>query len=199
MRSAILRLLNIRQHARRLYWSVRLGTRIPRDVRIAQTARFQLCPDGWRLGGTIRIGRRVRISDGAILAPYGGSIVLEDGAYVGPYCVLYGHGGIHIGRGTLLAPHCVLVAGNHRFDDLDRPIAQQGDDARGITIGADVWIGAGARVLDGVTLGDGCVIGAGAVVTDSIEPNSVAVGVPARVVRMRGAKPNCGAAVQTES
>ena len=52
-------------------------------------------------------------------------------------------------------------------------------------IGNDVWMGAGVIVCRDVTIGDGCVIGAGAVVTRSIEPYSVVVGVPGRVIKKR--------------
>jgi maltose O-acetyltransferase len=56
--------------------------------------------------------------------------------------------------------------------------------AKPITIGDNVWLGGGAIVLPGVTIGDNTVIGAGAVVTKDIPANSVAVGNPARVVRV---------------
>jgi acetyltransferase-like isoleucine patch superfamily enzyme len=52
-------------------------------------------------------------------------------------------------------------------------------------IGKDVWIGANAVILGGVTIGNGCVIGAGSVVTKDLPPYSVAMGVPAKVVRSR--------------
>jgi serine O-acetyltransferase len=52
-------------------------------------------------------------------------------------------------------------------------------------VGKNVVIGAGAKILGSVTIGDNCVIGANAVVTKSIPDNSVAVGIPARVVRSR--------------
>ena len=52
-----------------------------------------------------------------------------------------------------------------------------------ITVGNNVWIGAGTIVLGGVTIGDNTVIGAGSVVTKSIPSNVIAVGVPCRVVR----------------
>ena len=54
-------------------------------------------------------------------------------------------------------------------------------------MGDNVWLGAGASVLDGVTLGRDVVVGAGAVVTSDLPDGSVAVGVPARVVRSREA------------
>ena len=162
------------------------GVKIARGCWIAPSARFRPHPDGWTPGGTIQVQSGCRISDGVVLAPWGGSIRLDENVYVGPYCVLYGHGGLTIGPNTLIAPHAVLVAANHLFDRLDRPIGQQGHSALGIAIGRDVWIGSGARILDGVEIGDGCVVAAGAVVTRSLQPLSVAVGVPATVVRTRG-------------
>ena len=54
-----------------------------------------------------------------------------------------------------------------------------------IIIGNDVWIGAKTIVMGGVTIGNGCVIGAGSIVTKDIPPYSVAVGVPAKVIKKR--------------
>lgn len=50
-------------------------------------------------------------------------------------------------------------------------------------IGKNVFLGAGCVVIGDISIGDGSVIGANAVVTKSIPPNSVAVGVPARVIK----------------
>lgn len=58
--------------------------------------------------------------------------------------------------------------------------------AKPITIGDNVWIGGNAVVLMGVTIGNNVVIGAGSVVTHDIPSNAVAVGNPARVIRMIG-------------
>lgn len=55
--------------------------------------------------------------------------------------------------------------------------------AEPITVGDDCWIGANVTVLPGVTIGKGCTIGAGAVVTKDVPDYSVAVGVPARVIK----------------
>ena len=77
-------------------------------------------------------------------------------------------------------------ASNPKFDNLDEPIKNQGVECRGIYVGNNCWIGAGAVLLDGVTVGDGCVIGANAVVTKDIPDNSVVVGSPAKIIRKRG-------------
>ncbi len=55
--------------------------------------------------------------------------------------------------------------------------------AKLISIGNNVWIGAGSTILAGVEIGDNSVIGAGSVVTKSIPSNVVAVGVPCKVLR----------------
>ncbi len=136
--------------------------------------------------GRIEIGENCYISDGAILNTYEGWIKMGNDCSVNPQAILYGNGGLTIGNDVRIAPQAALIAMNHRFDDAKVPIRTQGIDAKGISIGNDVWIGLGAKVTDGVTIGDGAVIGAGAIVTKDIPPYSVAVGVPARVVSKRG-------------
>jgi len=54
-----------------------------------------------------------------------------------------------------------------------------------ITVGNDVWIGAGAVILSGVTIGDGAVIGNSAIVTKDVEPYSIVAGNPAKLIRKR--------------
>jgi acetyltransferase-like isoleucine patch superfamily enzyme len=122
-----------------------------------------------------------------MLITYGGDIDIGVNCSVNPYCVLYGLGGLKIGDNVRIAAHTVIVPANHTFDDPSIPICRQPETKKGIIIEDDVWIGAGCRILDGVRIGRGSVIGAGSVVTKSIPEMSVAVGVPARVIRRRGA------------
>ena len=103
--------------------------------------------------------------------------------FIGEACIIRGQGGVDIGDNVLFGPRVQVLAVDHVFTDPTRPIMEQGITARGITIEENCWIGAGAIVLDGVTIGRGACVGAGAVVTTSIPPHSLAVGVPARVIR----------------
>ena len=65
---------------------------------------------------------------------------------------------------------------------IDQPRASEG-----ITLGENVWLGAGAKVLDGVTLGSNVVVGANGVVTSNLPDGAIAAGVPARILRTREA------------
>ena len=62
---------------------------------------------------------------------------------------------------------------------------KQVGSGKGITIGNDVWIGVGVRIVDGVRIGNGVVIGAGSVVLRDIPDESIAAGVPARIIGSR--------------
>lgn len=135
--------------------------------------------------GRIQLGASCQIKKGAVLNAWGGSIDCADNVYIGPYSVLYGHGGISIGADTLIAMHCSLVAANHSVPDPNRHIRWEPDQRKPIKIGSDVWLGAGVTVLAGVTVGDGCIVGAGAVITKDLPPYSIAMGVPANVVGKR--------------
>jgi len=162
---------------------------IGRGAKISRRSSLQLYG-----GGAIKLGRNCRIMDYAMIQTYGGNIEIGDDCSINPFCVLYGHGGLKIGNVVRIASHTVLVPANHSFDDLNLPIWRQPETRRGIIIEDDVWIGAGCKILDGVRIGRGCVIGAGAVVTSNLPEYSIAMGVPARVVRNRKTSGACAAA-----
>jgi acetyltransferase-like isoleucine patch superfamily enzyme len=142
---------------------------------------------GFREGrpGRIRIAEGCWIDRGVVLDAFGGSVDLARGIYIGPYSVIFGHGGVEIGENTSIAMHCSIVSSNHGVPDRARLIQSQPDVLKATRIGRDVWLGAGVVVLGGVTVGDGCVVGAGAVVSRDLPAYSVSIGVPARVVNHR--------------
>lgn len=88
---------------------------------------------------------------------------------------------VTIGDRVMLGPNVSILAATHETDVRSR---REGIEyARPVTIGDDCWIGGHVAVLPGVTIGQGCTVAAGAVVTKDIPPWSVAMGVPARVVK----------------
>ncbi len=181
-------LQRIRRRLRVRWLNLRPGIRIAASTYLANSALIQTASDGRSFGGRIDLADGVSISDGVIVATYGGSIEIAAHAYVGPYCVLYGHGGLTIGRNAMIGAHTVIIPANHGFERIDVPMNSQPLTRKGIAIGEDVWIGSGCKILDGVRIGNGSVIGAGSVVTKDIEPYSIAFGVPARVVGSRQGK-----------
>jgi acetyltransferase-like isoleucine patch superfamily enzyme len=138
-----------------------------------------------RPGAKIEIGDYTTIYPYALLKANGGTIRIGEGCSVNDYCVLDGVGGITIGDDVHIAAHVVFVASEHDYAKLGRLDFSLNMTGKGIVIENSVWIGAGAVILDGVRIGTGSVIGAGAVVTKDIPPDSIAVGVPARVIRKR--------------
>jgi acetyltransferase-like isoleucine patch superfamily enzyme len=102
--------------------------------------------------------------------------------FIGESVVIRGQGGVTIGDSVLIAPGAKILAVNHNFTDISRPVIEQGITGKGIVIEDGAWIAAGAVVLDGVRVGQGAVVGANAVVTHDVAPNSVVGGSPARVI-----------------
>ena len=92
-----------------------------------------------------------------------------------------------------MAAYGYVIGGDHDFSDPAKPVLAQSRTSAGVTLGAGVWMGAGAKILDGVAVGEHAIIGAGAVVRDDVPPHAIAVGMPARVVSTR-AKATTGTA-----
>lgn len=95
-------------------------------------------------------------------------------------------GGIEVGDDVVAGQFIRFHSENHNYSDLTKLIREQGVSHKGIKIGDNCWIGAGAVFLDGAELGDGCVVGANAVVTKKFPDNVVVAGIPAKVIKKRG-------------
>jgi acetyltransferase-like isoleucine patch superfamily enzyme len=135
--------------------------------------------------GRIVVGPWCWIGDDNKLRAHEGQLTLGAKVVLGRDNVINTYLDIEVGDAAILADWIYVCDFDHRFDRLDIPIKDQGIKKAPVRIGRDVWIGEKASVLRGSDIGDGSVIGAHCVVTGEIPPFSVAVGIPARVVRSR--------------
>lgn len=125
-----------------------------------------------------------KVDDGFRLFPpvytdFGKNIKIGKDVFVNSGCCFQDQGGVTLGDGCLVGHNVVFATLDH-----DKRPGRRGDmTAAPIVVGKDVWIGAHATILKGVTIGDGAIVAAGAVVTRDVPPNTIAAGVPARVVK----------------
>ena len=138
-------------------------------------------------GGKVELGDRVCIlRDTAIETGFNGTVTIGHGTWIHPRGQVNAYlGSIHIGTAVDIAPNCALYSYDHGTAP-DKPIREQPLETNGeIFIDDHAWLGMGVTVLSGVRIGKGAVVGAGSVVTKDIPDNGIAVGNPARVVKLR--------------
>lgn len=133
-------------------------------------------------GGTARLGHGVSIDRFADITVKNGRLEIGSNSYIGQHSVICARQAITIGSDCLIAEHVTIRDQDHRFGP-GLITARAGFNSAPVMIGNNVWIGAKATVTKGVTIGDNAVIGANSVVNRDIPSNSVAVGIPARVIR----------------
>jgi len=161
------------------------GIRLGNNVIIGEHVCLAACGLFGVRDDHIEIGDEVTIDDYAMLRSDHGFIRLGRHCYVAPFAILYGHGGLTMGDEACIGAHSVVIPANHVCTRPDLPVRWQGETRLGITIGEDVWIGAGVQILDGVTIGNGAIVGAGSVVTSSIPEFAIVAGVPAKIIKWR--------------
>lgn len=121
---------------------------------------FSLIPPFYTTGGeNIRIGRNV---------------------FINQNCTLYDLGGIDIADDVMIGPNVSLITSGHPIAPSER---RSGVTAAPISIGKNVWLGAGVTIIGGVTVGDNSVVAAGSVVTGDVAANMLVGGNPARPIR----------------
>jgi acetyltransferase-like isoleucine patch superfamily enzyme len=145
--------------------------------------QFIVCLPGWpfprirskgRLEASVCVlspGVRIDVARGATL-------VIGKGAYLNQGVRIVCHDRIEIGAGCRIAYDAIIADSDEHMTQSGRPMMAP------VVLGEGCWIGSRAIILKGVTIGDRAVIGAGAVVTRDVPPYAVAVGQPARVIRI---------------
>tara|TARA_R110002072_G_scaffold19047_24_gene70741 strand:+ start:4561 stop:5109 length:549 start_codon:yes stop_codon:yes gene_type:complete len=111
---------------------------------------------------------------------YGFNIHLGDTVYLNAGCIILDSAPVIIGSGTMIGPHAQILCAQHHKDRTKRTAGIE--IAKPVTLGVDVWIGAGAIVMPGVCIGEAAIIGAGAVVTRDVAAGQSVIGVPARAI-----------------
>ena len=157
-----------------------------RNIRLSVFTEFTGCPpfDCLKIGDGTSIERDVTIW----LSPDDGAepvLDLKERVFIGRNTYLGVYQPLSIGANTIIGAYCYLISGNHRYEERDIPIRDQGFTGAAIIIEADVWIGTHAVVLPGVTIGKGAIVAAGSIVRKDIPPYEIWGGVPAKFLKHR--------------
>ena len=112
---------------------------------------------------------------------YGYNIEIGENFFANHNCIILDGAKVTFGDNVFIGPDCGFYTAGHPLDYERRNKGLE--YAYPITVGNNVWIGAGVKVMPGVTIGDNVVIGAGSVVTKDIPSNKIAYGNPCKVIK----------------
>lgn len=134
----------------------------------------------------IEIKENAEIQDYVIIRTYHNPVKIGANSQINPFTVIYGGSGVFLGDNVMIAPHCMIAAGDHDFKQTDTPIRFAGTLTKGpIIIEDNVWIGANCTITDGVKIGKDAVVAANSVVTKDVAPYDIVGGAPAKVLGNR--------------
>ncbi|WP_300302000.1 DapH/DapD/GlmU-related protein [Ferrovibrio sp.] len=102
----------------------------------------------------------------------GSNIMINHGS------MIFASGRVTMGSDVVIGPGSMILTGNHVGE-----IFYGNTETQPITIGSNVWLGAGVVVTPGASIGDNVIVAAGSVVSGQIPSNSIVGGVPARIIR----------------
>ena len=130
----------------------------------------------------------VSLDEGVVLLcsgpPKSGKITIRGGTYINRNTFIDAHSSIVIGQNCMIGPGCYITDGDHGTDP-GMPVRDQSIIARAVSIGENVWLGAGVKILKGVSIGRDAVVGAGAVVTKDVFAGTKVAGIPARIIGVK--------------
>lgn len=159
---------------------------VGKKTRISNNSKIDaLSSDGVSLGESCVFGENCIIECTGNLAFLGKGIRIGNRTSFGRNCFFGAAGGISIGDDVIAGEYIRFHSENHNFSSAKELIRSQGVSHKGIVVGNNCWIGAGAVFLDGARIGNGCVVAANAVVRGSFGDDCVIGGVPAKVLKQR--------------
>lgn len=116
------------------------------------------------------------------------NIVIGNDVNVNHGSELYGAGGLTIGEGSMIAYNVMIFTDSRKFKSEQPLKSLKGRIINPVTIGNDVWIGAGAIILPGVKIANHAIVAAGSIVTSSVNEWDIVAGNPAKKVSNRLSK-----------
>lgn len=135
------------------------------------------------VGKNVSIKYKSWIASKPLTGEEGSQLVFEDGCVIGHFNHIYATKSIILHKNVLTADRVYISDNLHGYENVAEPIKNQPVIQNNIVeIGENSWIGENVCVL-GVKIGKHCVIGANSVVTKNIPDYSVAVGIPARIIK----------------
>jgi len=127
------------------------------------------------------IGRGIIINDSCIII-HTSKLRLGNNVSIGRRSFISAKGGLTIGNNVLIAFDCVILTEKHIYGP-NITVWKSGFASAPVRIGNNVLVGTKAIIMPGVTIGDNVIIGAHSVVTKNIPSNTVAAGIPAKVIK----------------
>ena len=152
---------------------------------VSATTVWSVTRGGRSSARRVRLGRWSWIGHGTKVRAHEGVVEIGAKTVLGQECTISCYQHVSIGRECIVADRVMLLDFDHGMIEVERPVRDQGIYKRDVNVGHNCWIGYGAAILRGATVGDNSVLGTYTVVTKPIPENSVAVGLPAKVVRKR--------------
>jgi len=135
-----------------------------------------------------KFGKNVQIQD-AVTIKYPSDLEIGNNVKVGQYCFFVGKGGLTIGNNVLIGAGTKIITSNHNFEDIDKPITEQGLSFVEVLIENDVWFGFDVKVLGGSTVRTGTIVATNSVINGKDFPAYTIIGgTPATVIKHRKEK-----------
>jgi len=143
---------------------------------IRRKARLDLIPSK-----KFSIGYRTIIEDYTIINNGMGDIIIGDRCAVTSRVKLVGP--VTLGNLVTIGSGAQITGLTHNFEDVTRPIKEQGVQPNITIVEDDVWIGGNSVIIQGLRIGTHSIIASGSVVTRNVPPYSVVAGNPAKVIK----------------
>lgn len=140
---------------------------------------------------SIFIGSNVTIRPGIRVEPikqfgtqkFNPKIIIGDGTTIEQNCHIVCANTVEIGKSVTIAGYSLVTDNEHEYKDITKGVLQQSLIVRATKIGDQTFIGMGARIMSGVKIGKHCIVGSNSVVTMDLPDYSVAVGIPAKIIK----------------